>query len=120
MQGQHRPTAYPGGEATGPCEYVGTCIAQAGNVRYENDELGHIALRQKTHCRPKTGHQALRVGCGRPPHWDDDTGRHALALQVRPPCCRTARLRLAENGETAHGALVPLRVHGQTDPALGE
>ncbi|MEU9223782.1 RHS repeat domain-containing protein [Streptomyces massasporeus] len=25
-----------------------------------------------------------------------------------------------EDGETAHGAVVPLRVHAQTDPALGE
>ncbi|SMQ20817.1 YD repeat-containing protein [Streptomyces sp. Ag82_O1-12] len=40
--------------------------------------------------------------------------------QVRPSWCRTARLRLAEDGETAHGAVVPLCVHGQTDPALGE
>ncbi|MFF0193381.1 putative T7SS-secreted protein [Streptomyces anulatus] len=42
------PSTHPGQEAIGTRDYTGTTITRAGNVRYEHDALGRIALRQKT------------------------------------------------------------------------
>ncbi|MEW1688987.1 putative T7SS-secreted protein [Streptomyces sp. NPDC091265] len=42
------PSGHPGSEATGPRAYTGTTITRAGNVRFEHDALGRVALRQKT------------------------------------------------------------------------
>ncbi|UUA06633.1 DUF6531 domain-containing protein [Streptomyces sp. CRCS-T-1] len=42
------PTGMPGQEAIGPRSYVGTRIHRAGGIRYEHDDAGRIALRQKT------------------------------------------------------------------------
>lgn len=41
------PSGHPGSEATGPRAYTGTTITRAGNVRFEHDALGRVALRQK-------------------------------------------------------------------------
>ncbi|GGT34555.1 hypothetical protein GCM10010207_38250 [Streptomyces atratus] len=42
------PTSHPGQEAVGTRTYSGTAITRAGTIRYENDALGRITLRQKT------------------------------------------------------------------------
>ncbi|MFJ5031025.1 DUF6531 domain-containing protein [Streptomyces sp. NPDC088560] len=42
------PSSHPGHEATGERTYTGTRITRAGNIRYENDALGRVILRQKT------------------------------------------------------------------------
>ncbi|MGW4562287.1 putative T7SS-secreted protein [Streptomyces sp. NPDC004561] len=94
------PSDHPGGEATGPRSYVGTRITRAGNVRYEHDALGRITLRQKTRLSRKpdtwryewdTEDRLTSVITPDGTHWRytyDPLGR------------RTAKLRLAEDGET--------------------
>ncbi|EPD55799.1 DUF6531 domain-containing protein [Streptomyces sp. HGB0020] len=42
------PAGMPGQDATGTRSYVGTRIRAAGSVRYEYDDAGRMALRQKT------------------------------------------------------------------------
>ncbi|MFI8236317.1 RHS repeat-associated core domain-containing protein, partial [Streptomyces sp. NPDC085866] len=94
------PTHHPGQEAVGPRAYAGTRIIRAGNVRYEHDVLGRITLRQKTRLSRK------------PDTWRyewDATDR--LTSVVTPDGTRwrytydplgrrTAKLRLAADGET--------------------
>ncbi|MEU5596272.1 putative T7SS-secreted protein [Streptomyces sp. NPDC020298] len=94
------PSDHPGREATGPRSYVGTRITQAGHVRYEHDALGRITLRQKTRLSRK------------PDTWryEWDTEDHLTSVVTPdgtrwrytydPLGRRTAKLRLAEDGET--------------------
>ncbi|MCL8014599.1 putative T7SS-secreted protein [Streptomyces sp. AS02] len=94
------PANHPGQEAVGARDYVGTRITRAGNVRYEHDALGRITLRQKTRLSRKP-----------------DTWRHEWDTEDRltsvttpdgtrwrytydPLGRRTAKLRLADDGET--------------------
>ncbi|MEV5346065.1 DUF6531 domain-containing protein [Streptomyces achromogenes] len=94
------PTTHPGAESTGPRSYTGTRITRAGNVRYEHDALGRITLRRKTRLsrKPDTWHY----------EWD---AQDRLTSVVTPDGTRwrytydplgrrTAKLRLAEDGET--------------------
>ncbi|MGW1986785.1 putative T7SS-secreted protein [Streptomyces collinus] len=94
------PTGHPGQEAVGTRSYTGTRVTRAGNVRYEHDALGRITLRQKTRLsrKPDTWRYA----------WDAED---RLASVVTPDgTCwrytydplgrRTAKLRLASDGET--------------------
>ncbi|WP_149179845.1 putative T7SS-secreted protein [Streptomyces sp. TRM49041] len=41
------PTTHPAQEATGPRTYTGTRITRAGQIRYEHDAQGRVALRQE-------------------------------------------------------------------------
>ncbi|MFF7144309.1 putative T7SS-secreted protein [Streptomyces nodosus] len=94
------PTGHPGQEATGAREYRGTRITQAGQVRYAHDALGRIIQRQKTRLsrKPDTWHykwdaedRLISVTVPDGTHWRyiyDPLGR------------RTAKLRLADDGET--------------------
>ncbi|MGV9345204.1 putative T7SS-secreted protein [Streptomyces spiralis] len=94
------PADHPGGEATGPRSYTGTRITRAGNVRYEHDTLGRITLRQKTRLSHK------------PDTWRYEWDAEDLLTSVVTPDGtrwrytydpmgrRTAKLRLAEDGET--------------------
>ncbi|WP_381555120.1 putative T7SS-secreted protein [Streptomyces eurythermus] len=94
------PATHPGAESTGPRTYTGTRITRAGNVRYEHDALGRITLRQKTRLSRK------------PDTWRYEWGAEdRLASVVTPDGTRwhytydplgrrTAKLRLAEDGET--------------------
>ncbi|MFH7338156.1 putative T7SS-secreted protein [Streptomyces sp. KHY 26] len=94
------PTGHPGTEATGPRTYEGTRILRAGNIRYEHDALGRVTLRQKTRLsrKPDTWHyqwdaedRLVSVTTPDGTHWRytyDPLGR------------RTAKLRLAPDGET--------------------
>ncbi|WEO94960.1 RHS repeat-associated core domain-containing protein [Streptomyces sp. FXJ1.172] len=94
------PTNHPGQHAIGPRSYTGTRITRAGNVRYEHDALGRTTLRQKTRLsrRPDTWRYT----------WDSED---RLASVITPDGTRwrytydalgrrTAKLRLAEDGET--------------------
>ncbi|MEU4151220.1 DUF6531 domain-containing protein [Streptomyces sp. NPDC026659] len=94
------PANHPGAEALGPRSYSGTRITRAGGVRYEHDALGRIVLRQKTRLSrmPDTWRYT----------WDSED---RLASVVTPDGTRwrytydplgrrTAKLRLASNGET--------------------
>ncbi|MFD4879554.1 putative T7SS-secreted protein [Streptomyces sp. NPDC058420] len=94
------PTGHPGQEATGNRAYTGTRITRAGNVRYEHDALGRITLRQKTRLsrRPDTWRY----------EWDAED-RHTQVTTpdgtrwrytYDPLGRRTAKLRLADDGET--------------------
>lgn len=94
------PASHPGTEATGPRAYQGTRITRAGNVRYEHDALGRITLRQKTRLSRKPDTWRYE--------WDtedrltsvvtpDGTRWHYI---YDPLSRRTAKLRLAEDGET--------------------
>ncbi|MGW8695438.1 putative T7SS-secreted protein [Streptomyces eurythermus] len=94
------PTAHPGAESTGPRTYTGTRITRAGNVRYEHDALGRITLRQKTRLsrKPDTWHY----------EWDAEDRLTSVVTPdgtrwrytYDPLGRRTAKLRLAEDGET--------------------
>ncbi|MEU8028175.1 putative T7SS-secreted protein [Streptomyces sp. NPDC049099] len=94
------PTDHPGGEATGPRSYVGTRITRAGSVRYEHDALGRVTLRQKTRLsrKPDTWHY----------EWDTEDRLTSVTTPdgtrwrytYDPLGRRTAKLRLAEDGET--------------------
>ncbi|WP_381554275.1 putative T7SS-secreted protein [Streptomyces eurythermus] len=94
------PTTHPGTESTGPRTYTGTRITRAGNVRYEHDALGRITLRQKTRLSRKPDTWRYE--------WDAED---RLASVVTPDGTRwrytydplgrrTAKLRLAGDGET--------------------
>ncbi|MFF8864508.1 DUF6531 domain-containing protein [Streptomyces sp. NPDC015139] len=94
------PADHPGGEAVGPRAYTGTRITRAGNVRYEHDALGRITLRQKTRLsrKPDTWHYA----------WDAEDRMTSVVTPdgsrwhytYDPLGRRTAKLRLADDGET--------------------
>ncbi|MGW3205440.1 DUF6531 domain-containing protein [Streptomyces sp. NPDC001135] len=94
------PTNHPGAEATGPRTYTGTRITRAGHVRYEHDALGRITLRQKTRLsrKPDTWHY----------EWDTEDRLTSATTPdgtrwrytYDPLGRRTAKLRLAEDGET--------------------
>ncbi|WP_432114448.1 putative T7SS-secreted protein [Streptomyces sp. S1] len=94
------PSSHPGHEATGPRDYTGTNVVRAGSVRYEHDECGRVTLRRRTRLSRKA-----------------DTWRYAwdaedrLTAVTTPDGCRwryrydplgrrTAKQRLAEDGET--------------------
>jgi RHS repeat-associated protein len=91
---------HPGQEATGHRSYNGTRITRAGNVRYEHDEAGRITLRQKTRLsrKPDTWRYA----------WDAEDRLTSVTTpdgttwhyQYDPLGRRTAKLRLADDGET--------------------
>ncbi|MFJ4802222.1 DUF6531 domain-containing protein [Streptomyces murinus] len=94
------PTTHPGAEATGPRTYTGTRILRAGDVRYQHDALGRVTFRQKTRLsrKPDTWHY----------EWDAEDrltsvvtpdGTH-WRYTYDPLGRRTAKLRLAEDGET--------------------
>ncbi|MFF5469255.1 putative T7SS-secreted protein [Streptomyces achromogenes] len=94
------PATHPGAESTGPRTYTGTRITRAGNVRYEHDALGRITLRQKTRLsrKPDTWHY----------EWDAEDRLTSVVTPdgtrwrytYDPLGRRTAKLRLAEDGET--------------------
>ncbi|MEU2623871.1 DUF6531 domain-containing protein, partial [Streptomyces sp. NPDC007157] len=94
------PTQHPGHEATGARTYTGTRITRAGNVRYEHDALGRIILRQKTRLsrKPDTWHY----------QWDAEDRLTQVTTPdgtrwrytYDPLGRRTAKLRLATDGET--------------------
>ncbi|MEW2259333.1 putative T7SS-secreted protein [Streptomyces sp. NPDC047869] len=94
------PTNHPGGEATGARAYVGTRITRAGNVRYEHDALGRITLRQKTRLSRKPDTWRYE--------WDSEDRLTAVTTPdgtrwhytYDPLGRRTAKLRLAADGET--------------------
>ncbi|WP_107118740.1 DUF6531 domain-containing protein, partial [Streptomyces cellostaticus] len=94
------PADHPGQEAVGPRTYTGTRIASAGNVRYEHDALGRIALRQKTRLSRKPDTWRYE--------WDAE-GRLTSVVTpdgtrwrytYDPLSRRTAKLRLAADGES--------------------
>ncbi|KUN75180.1 type IV secretion protein Rhs, partial [Streptomyces bungoensis] len=94
------PANHPGAEATGQRTYTGTRITRAGDVRYEHDALGRITLRQKTRLsrKPDTWRYA----------WDTEDRLTAVTTPdgtrwrytYDPLGRRTAKLRLAPDGET--------------------
>ncbi|MFF7646607.1 putative T7SS-secreted protein [Streptomyces canus] len=94
------PTSHPGEESTGDRSYTGTRITRAGKVRYEHDEAGRITLRQKIRLSRKpdtwryTWDAEDRLTSVTTP--DGTTWRY----QYDPLGRRTAKLRLADDGET--------------------
>ncbi|MFG2354038.1 putative T7SS-secreted protein [Streptomyces sp. NPDC048521] len=94
------PSDHPGIEATGPRSYVGTRITRAGNVRYEHDALGRITLRQKTRLSRKPDTWRYE--------WDAEDRLTSVVTPdgtrwrytYDPLGRRTAKLRLADDGET--------------------
>ncbi|MET8580705.1 putative T7SS-secreted protein [Streptomyces collinus] len=94
------PSNHPGQEAVGSRTYTGTRITRAGNVRYEHDALGRITLRQKTRLsrKPDTWHY----------EWDPEDRLTSVVTPdgtrwrytYDPLGRRTAKLRLAADGET--------------------
>ncbi|MBL1081231.1 RHS domain-containing protein [Streptomyces actinomycinicus] len=94
------PTDHPGAEATGPRSYAGTRITRAGNVRYGHDALGRITLRQKTRLSRKPDTWRYE--------WDAEDRLTSVVTPdgtrwrytYDPLGRRTAKLRLAEDGET--------------------
>ncbi|MFI8243357.1 RHS repeat-associated core domain-containing protein, partial [Streptomyces sp. NPDC085866] len=94
------PAAHPGQEAVGPRTYTGTRITRAGNVRYEHDALGRIILRQKTRLSRKPDTWRYE--------WDAEDRLTAVTTPdgtrwhytYDPLGRRTAKLRLAADGET--------------------
>ncbi|WP_225813310.1 putative T7SS-secreted protein [Streptomyces spinosus] len=94
------PPHHPGREATGPRSYVGTSIVRAGNTRYEHDALGRITLRQKTRLSRKPDTWRYE--------WDAEDRLTSVVTPdgtrwrytYDPLGRRTAKLRLADDGET--------------------
>jgi RHS repeat-associated protein len=94
------PASHPGAEAVGEREYAGTRITRAGRVRYEHDELGRIVLRQKTRLSRKPDTWRYE--------WDAEDRLTSVTTPdgtrwrytYDPLGRRTAKLRLAEDGET--------------------
>ncbi|MEV2212938.1 putative T7SS-secreted protein [Streptomyces sp. NPDC050997] len=94
------PTDHPGEEATGAREYEGTRITRAGRVRYEHDALGRITLRQKTRLSRKPDTWRYE--------WDAEDRLSSVTTPdgtrwrytYDPLGRRTAKLRLADDGET--------------------
>ncbi|SDK09276.1 putative T7SS-secreted protein [Streptomyces indicus] len=94
------PDSHPGHEATGPRTYEGTRITRAGGVRYEHDDLGRVVLRQKTRLSRKPDTWRYE--------WDTEdrltsttTPDGTLWRYTYDPLGRrTAKLRMAEDGET--------------------
>jgi RHS repeat-associated protein len=94
------PTTHPGAEATGPRAYTGTRITRAGDVRYEHDALGRIILRQKTRLSRKPDTWRYE--------WDAEDRLTSVVTPdgtrwrytYDPLGRRTAKLRLAADGET--------------------
>ncbi|WP_225632088.1 putative T7SS-secreted protein [Streptomyces solaniscabiei] len=94
------PASHPGTEATGERAYTGTRITRAGRVRYEHDALGRITLRQKTNLSRKPDTWRYE--------WDAEDRLTAVTTPdgtrwrytYDPLGRRTAKLRLAEDGET--------------------
>ncbi|MPY50287.1 putative T7SS-secreted protein [Streptomyces acidicola] len=94
------PSGHPGQEAVGERAYVGTRITRAGNVRYGHDTAGRITLRQKTRLsrKPDTWRYA----------WDAEDRLTSVTTPdgtfwrytYDPLGRRTAKLRIAANGET--------------------
>ncbi|MEU6523939.1 putative T7SS-secreted protein [Streptomyces sp. NPDC046924] len=94
------PASHPGHEATGARAYAGTTIIRAGNIRFEHDALGRIVMRQKTRLsrKPDTWHY----------EWDAEDRLTAVITPdgtrwrytYDPLGRRTAKHRLAEDGET--------------------
>ncbi|MFE9444813.1 putative T7SS-secreted protein [Streptomyces sp. NPDC006602] len=94
------PSNHPGQEAVGDRTYTGTRITRAGNVRYEHDEAGRITLRQKTRLSSKADTWRYE--------WDAEDRLTSVTTPdgtrwrytYDPLGRRTAKLRLATNGET--------------------
>ncbi|MER5290948.1 putative T7SS-secreted protein [Streptomyces pharetrae] len=94
------PSSHPGAEAVGDRQYAGTRITRAGRVRYEHDELGRIVLRQKTRLSRKPDTWRYE--------WDAEDRLTSVTTPdgtrwrytYDPLGRRTAKLRLAEDGET--------------------
>ncbi|MFG2118081.1 putative T7SS-secreted protein [Streptomyces sp. NPDC048710] len=94
------PANHPGQEAAGPRTYTGTRITRAGNVRYEHDALGRITLRQKTRLSRKPDTWRYE--------WDPEDRLTSVTTPdgtrwrytYDPLGRRTAKLRLASDGET--------------------
>ncbi|MGW7048283.1 putative T7SS-secreted protein [Streptomyces avermitilis] len=94
------PAGHPGQEAIGNRTYTGTSLTRAGQVRYEHDGLGRIILRQKTRLsrKPDTWRYT----------WDAEDRLTSVTTPdgtrwrytYDPLGRRTAKLRLAEDGET--------------------
>ncbi|MFI6656721.1 DUF6531 domain-containing protein [Streptomyces sp. NPDC050523] len=94
------PATHPDTSAVGPRTYNGTRVTRAGNVRYEHDALGRIVLRQKIRLSRK------------PATWRYEWDAEDRLTQVTTPDGvrwrytydplgrRTAKLRLASDGET--------------------
>lgn len=94
------PDSHPGHEATGPRAYTGTTVTRAGDIRFEHDALGRVALRQKVRLsrKPDTWRytwdaedRLISVVTPDDTHWRyryDPLGR------------RTAKQRLAADGKT--------------------
>ncbi|MEU3658283.1 putative T7SS-secreted protein [Streptomyces sp. NPDC032940] len=94
------PPSHPGTEATGERAYTGTRITRAGRVRYEHDAVGRITLRQKTNLsrKPDTWRYEWDVEDRLTAVTTPDGTRWRYAYD--PLGRRTAKLRLAEDGET--------------------
>lgn len=94
------PSTHPGAEATGPRTYTGTTITQAGNVRYEHDELGRITLRQKTRLSRKP--DTWRYTWDAEDHLTSVTTPNGTLWRYLydPLGRRTAKQRLAADGTT--------------------
>ncbi|GAB2929999.1 putative T7SS-secreted protein [Streptomyces heilongjiangensis] len=94
------PSDHPGQEATGLRAYTGTRITRAGGVRYEHDALGRITLRQKTRLSRKPDTWRYE--------WDAEDRLTSVTTPdgtrwrytYDPLGRRTAKLRLADDGET--------------------
>ncbi|MFF8428281.1 putative T7SS-secreted protein [Streptomyces sp. NPDC016566] len=94
------PSSHPGQEAVGARSYTGTRITRAGNIRYEHDALGRITLRQKTRLSRKPDTWRYE--------WDAEDRLTAVTTPdgtrwhytYDPLGRRTAKLRLAADGET--------------------
>ncbi|MFB0616674.1 putative T7SS-secreted protein [Streptomyces sp. AGS-58] len=94
------PPDHPGAEAAGSRSYAGTRITRAGNVRYEHDALGRITLRRKTRLSRKPDTWRYE--------WDPEDRLTSVVTPdgtrwrytYDPLGRRTAKLRLADDGET--------------------
>ncbi|MFI1336689.1 putative T7SS-secreted protein [Streptomyces sp. NPDC020845] len=95
------PERHPEADTTGDRTYTGTRITRAGDIRYEHDDAGRLTLRQKTRLsrKPDTWHYT----------WDAEDRLTTVTTPdgtvwrylYDPLGRRTAKQRLADDGETA-------------------
>ncbi|RPE43464.1 RHS repeat-associated protein [Streptomyces sp. Ag109_O5-1] len=94
------PASHPGHEATGPRQYTGTRLTQAGGVHYEYDAQGRVVVRRKTRLSRKP--DVWRY------EWSPEDRLTAVTTPdgsrwrytYDPLGRRTAKLRLDADGET--------------------
>ncbi|MGW7296569.1 RHS repeat-associated core domain-containing protein [Streptomyces sp. NPDC054829] len=94
------PASHPGREAVGTRDYAGTRLTRAGSIHYEHDSQGRVVVRRKTRLsrKPDVWHYEWDAEDRLTTVTTPDGSRWRYTYD--PLGRRTAKLRLAADGET--------------------